>query len=325
MIARILALACWLAVAVVHAQPARTALVLSPQQGDALSTEISARLSGELAAEGFTVTRRTSTLPPQLAVESAQEDASAVLLIASSPLAIWLSDRLAGHTSMARLQVEQETLTPSQLTVRAVELLRARLSERVVSADVWEIVPPREVIEVPTPEAPDPITFALGVGGAWLRGLGSTWLPVAHVAIDVPLTPRFALELSLSGGAFSTQVRAGREEGSAIVGQAFGAVVAALKLRSQPELSLRVGAGAHGLQVDGRATPPFEARDSLNLSPFVSAGCGVRSPVWWHLALAASADVLVLTRPSVVMVARQEVAHLGTASALLRAELVAIF
>lgn len=338
--------------AAADAEPTRSALVLVSERSDSLIVEVTSRLCGELSADGFQVERRVSppTLPARQAVEGAQTttDASAVLLIApaaesgatSARLEIWLSDRLLGRTSMARLESTPDTgrEAPAQLAVRAVELLRARLSERALSPDEaaregWQTVPDVQV----SPRAPRraaaavhaPIRFHFAAGAGLLQSsLGSTWLPVTSLSVGLPLRSQFTLDLSLRGGALSQQTHAARQEGRATISQAFGSGGAALRLRSDrwPEPSVGLATGVYVLQLEGRTTPPYQARRGVvHSSPFVSAGMAVRSPVWAHLCAVLSADIMIVTRPGVVLVAMQEVARAAYVSTLVRAELMAVF
>src|SRR5688500_11137067 len=109
---------CWLGA--IWARPARAesgklVLVLSAQSEDAALTEVTARVRGELSAAGFRVLVREppAAMSPQHAVEHAGIDLapSAVLWVVADSthsalrprLQIWLSDRLLGKVSMARL------------------------------------------------------------------------------------------------------------------------------------------------------------------------------------------------------------------------------
>jgi hypothetical protein len=299
----------------------RSALVLT--RDDARLAEASARLRGELVADGFVVAQGTAPpgLSPREAVEAMQASADAVLLITAE--GIWLSDRLSGHPSFGLVQAD----APAQLALRAVELLRARSSERVLppppAAPPPSVAP---VIVATPPPVRERARYGVGLGAGLLQSsLGSTWLPVASLSTELPLGSRLALEFTLSGGALSQHEHASSEHGSVRIAQSFAAAGSALRLRSWAEPSVRIAAGAHVLQLEARGEPPYQGLRDVHASPFLSLGLGVRSPTCHHLCVALSADVLFTTRPGVVVLAMQEVARAERTSLLLRLEAIASF
>jgi hypothetical protein len=364
---------CWLC-GVSSARAERAVLVLAPRSADPALIEVTARVRGELAAAGFDVFTREAPAhaSPRRAVEIAGAglEPSAVLWIvaaqshsAAEPnLEIWLSDRLLGRVSMARLSsAAEDSGTPKQLAVYAVELLRARLSElRVgtdqeahathVEASQWveqapearEPAPsPPEVVDAAQPasgtraEARFGVSAGLGylfgagsLEGAMLPAIGAFARLAAPGAKRVPAAHRLMrvdLRLSAAGFGGSQWVRA--EQGSMEIDQAYGTLSVALrfvtKLPVEPLLSL--GAGVYTLGARGAAEAPYEAHDERYWAPLGSCGVGLRSRPFAHLSLLGSAELLAAWSRAELRVAEASAARAGGAMWLMRAELQGVF
>lgn len=350
----------------VHAERDKLVLVLAPNSDDPALIEVSARVRGELAAAGFKVFTREPPpgVSPLRAVEHAGVDLSpsAVLWIVAATshsqttpnMEIWLSDRLLGRVSMARLtSVAGRAETPSSLAVQAVELLRARLSElRVKPLDAgahdegeasWvdqrtqlevarPAVEPREV--QPTARTRRPFAWGVGAGLVVLWGSGSldtglmpglslVWGVAEPRTGDVPL----AVDLRLSAAGFGQRQELHRDAGSARVAQGLGELSAALRwVTGVPiEPSISLGAGTYALGVHGSAATPYAAHDERFWSALGSVGLGLRTRPWAHLSLSAVAELVgTLTRVR-VSIADDQAALAGGGMWLLRAELTGVF
>lgn len=336
-----------------RAERPRKVLMLVDGRREPLIAEVSARLGGELAAEGFVVEQRAAPsgpLPPQRAVETAHTDdegTGAVLLITpllelgtTRGLEIWLRDRWLGQTFVSRLRSESitEPAARAQLAVRTVELLHARLFEHALGRDGgaaddgWQtarvaFAPPAPSREAATdPHVPVVVGLAAGLG-LLSSSLGQVWLPVTTLSIALPVGERLAFDLALSGGALGQRVHAVREEGEVAISQAFVRVGGALRIRASRwlEPSLGGAAGAHVLSIMSRAIPPHRARDGSHVSPMFSAGVALRTRIWARLHGTLGLDALFMSRPGTIRVVTHEVARAGYVSALARFELMVVF
>lgn len=354
-----------------RAEASKLVLVLSARSADAALTEVTARVRGELSAAGFRVLVREppEATTPLAAVARAGVDLapSAVLWVVADSthsalrpqLQIWLSDRLLGKVSMARLSGDPEQPTaPSVLAVHAVELLRARLSELRVAAgtaeeavtdDRWEEQRP-EVAPAPAPVSvapPPPIAsprerssdrrkpwFGVSAGAGVLLGSGRLEARVMPLlsgvfslgeprAGQVPL----AFDLRLSALGFGASERLARQQGSATVNHGLGELAAALRLSTGFALEpwLGVGVGVYTLGVSGRASEPYRGEDLRFWSALGSASLGVRSRPWAHLSLSAAAELLGTLSRGSVRIDEREVARAGGGMWLFRAELTGVF
>jgi hypothetical protein len=353
--------------ALARADIQRTALVLSPHTDDPALVEVTARVGGELSAAGFRVLTRE---PPAgvsaeraVAMAGADLSPSAVLWIvaasghsaAAPALEIWLSDRLLGKVSMARLRgAKAEGGTPKVLAVQAVELLRARMSElRVHDADqelaaedaaAWVERPAPPPAPAPAPRrdalpARDESKrerpwFGVSLGLAYLFGSGSLpGTPMPALGLSLGLgepragAARWAFDLGLHAGAFGARERRREARGSAQLDQAYGELRAALRLVTQVPVQpfAALGLGVYTLGVRGRADPPFESHRERYWAPTGSVSAGLRTRPYAHLSLVAYAEYLQAFSRADVHVATALVARAGGAMWLLRAELMGVF
>jgi hypothetical protein len=354
---------------VARADAVRTALVLAPRSDDPALIEVTARVRGELSAAGFHVVSREppSGVGPERAVASAGADLapSAVLWIVAArehsetapALEIWLSDRLLGKVSMARLRgAEGPGQTPKVLAVEAVELLRARMSELRVhdeqdqalasesGADGWveqptvvEAAPRPDTHSVPSEQVASSRErpwFGVSLGFAYLLSSGSLpGAPMPTLALSLGLgEPRgdalpLSCDLALQAGGFSPHEHLSEEHGSAEVDHAFGELRAALRVvtRVPIEPFLGLGFGVYTLGVRGQATAPFAGHDARYWAPTASASLGLRSRPFAHLSFVAAAGLLAAFSRAEVHVADTLAARAGGTMWLLHADLMGVF
>jgi hypothetical protein len=357
-----------------QAQRGRSALVLAPRSADPALIEVTARVRGELSAAGFQVFTRQAPaqVSPRRAVEIAGADLepSAVLWIvaahthsaAAPQLEIWLSDRLLGRVSMARLSsAAANSETPNLLAVQAVELLRARLSElRVGSRQDAAGSDPRDTDWVeqtpetgesallpaqplheqpPAPAARAEPWFGLSAGVGYLFGSGSlagALLPMIGLSATLAAPGRdptaarrgsLRLDLRLSAAGFGGSQRVHAELGSVRLDQAYGTLSAALRLVTKLPLEplVSLGAGVYSLGARGAADAPYEAHRARYWAPLGSLGVGLRSRPIAHLSLLGSAELMAAWSRAEVRIAGAEAARAGGAMWLMRAELQGVF
>jgi hypothetical protein len=351
-----------------RSEPARTALVLAPRGDEPALVEVTARVRGELAAAGFRVLTRAAPigLSAERAVALSGQDLapSAVLWIvaasghsASTPaLEIWLSDRLLGKVSMARLSAARtEGDMPKVLAVQAVELLRARMSELRVddaeealaaesAADAWVEQPAPEAEPAKQSDARADVAnaqevrerpwFGLSLGFGYLLGSGSlSGAPMPTLGLQLGLgEPRadatpLSCDLSLNAGGFSGRERVHEENGSVQLDHAFGEFRAALRVvpRFPIEPFAALGVGVYTLGVRGSASPPFQAHQERYWAPTGSVSLGLRSRPLAHLSLVLAGELLQAFSRADVRVADALAARAGGTMWLLRAELMGVF
>ncbi|HEX6245310.1 MAG TPA: hypothetical protein VFZ61_30520 [Polyangiales bacterium] len=352
----------WLGLGVraVRAEQAKLVLVLAPERADEALTEVTARVRGELAAAGFRVLTREppSGVSPLHAVEHTGLELapSAVLWIVTAAahsaehpkLEIWLSDRLLGNVSMARLGAAPGRPSDANaLAVQAVELLRARLSELRVGPEEppadesWVEQPSEAPPPPPPPVAPDrAASEPRRVYGGLSAGLGVVFdsgnlepalLPLVSCAISVA-EPRpgdlpLAVDLRLTGAGFGSSQEFSIEQGSARVAQAFGEGSVALRWvpRAPIEPWLSAGVGVYTVGVEGSAEAPYQSRTDRAWAALGSVGLGVRTRPWAHLSLGVAGELMGVPSRTAVRVTEQQVALAGGGMWLLRAELMGVF
>jgi len=180
-----------LAASSADADPSRVTVV-RPAQPDAIMSEVTTRLSAELAAAGFEVilVDATPLRDPRAEVEGAAERSSsrATLAIArvdqSAAADVWIADHSSRRTLVRRIDLVAtgEPIAPATLAIHAVELLRAHLLEVAVPspappAPPATSPPPPEGCPRPAPASPkrallEGVGFEIGL--AALYGFGET-------------------------------------------------------------------------------------------------------------------------------------------------------
>jgi hypothetical protein len=133
-----------------EAGPSRVAVVREAQP-DALMSEVTTRLSAELAAAGFEVILVDATPlgDPRVQVEGAAVTSSratmAIVRVDESAAAdVWIADHTSHRTLVRRIDLDatREPISPAALAIHAVELLRAHLLEVAVPAPLEPPPPP---------------------------------------------------------------------------------------------------------------------------------------------------------------------------------------
>jgi hypothetical protein len=294
---------CWLVGSILLATPAAAATVVlvRTSRPDAIGSEATVRLRGELVADGFDVrvvdAAPAGDLRAALERAAAAPDVEAVVAIFAAPAAdaaeLWVIDRVTGKTVIRRVPNEPASDHAAEvLSIRALELLRASFLEVALAAGSHAApaplaggvsppmaTPPPEVARF-TQAALDnrwPKLWAVEVGGAVLgsfEGLPPSLVPVARV--DRALGQRLIGRLMLAG--LGTRARLDTAAGSASVTHELGLLELALRFRAgrrvQPLIS--VGAGALHVSSDGQATWPAQGKSGALWSAIADAGAGAR-------------------------------------------------
>jgi hypothetical protein len=353
----------------VHAQPEHRAVLVVPNDADETVREITARLQGELAAAGFGVSlhRLTQPLAPRLAIESGatEREAIAVILVrsddaGSAGVELWISDRVLGRTSNTRLAVPDLEAPPQargpsadserarRLAVEAVDILRARLAELLLSAKLADQRRAETAAPIPSvaPKAAPPATLSPRIGlsvGALVLWRPAQWSlsPMPSLAIELSFsrgnapgsssptrerTWQAEWALSLRAAGYGRDVARESERGSLTAQQGLGVVAASLRavseLRLSPELTL--GGGAYGVDARGEALPPYRAHDTRHVVPLLFSALGLRVGLLRWLVLRLSADLMLALRESSLRIAGQQVARTGGTMLAARLELTAL-
>ena len=272
--------------------------VVRPPHPSPLATETLFRVSGELRSLGLETrmldlsdadgSASDAGAPLRLdRLASAQEtDAVIALLGAPMPTAIqvWAADR-KGRSVNRRLPLDPTAeQAPRTIAIRAIELMRSSLVELDLapSPTVQKsvVLPPEHAAGAePAPAPPRSERFALGVGGAAVRGFDGVGLFVRPLLrFDWLFRPSWLFQGEVSGlGTRSTveglagSARVAQDQVLAGVGYRPGVVG-----RLSPLFGL--AAGALHTVVDGQATSPLAGQHVARWSLLVdgAAGAGLR-------------------------------------------------
>lgn len=349
-----LVLLVWLVAAVttarkVHAQDGARALVIAEQtDGDPL-TELSARLRGELSAAGFSVSSTTCApgVAPREAISSAPADAMAVILVrgelhGAQGVELWISDRVLGATSNARLASDHPD--PSErarrISVEAAELLRARLAELLLhqnaaakgDARTRDEIRPSEsarTLSQPTTSTPEPVRPWLAAGLTILaqpRFDQVTLMPSLSMGISWQNSPdqrgvSGALGAHVSG--YGQTLRHEREQGELELRQGIGTIDVALSWLSRSRISpeFALSAGVHGLGLRGQGVAPFFGRRQRDFSALLGASLGAKLRLLTWLSLRAVTGPLRALHETSLQIVDTQVARAGGLLWLSRLEL----
>ena len=300
---------------------AQRIVLLRPKGGEPVILQAFGRLQGELTVHDFEVVvadaKSEASSPADLAREAERFGAVAAVSFARSEGAasvdIWISDRVTGKTSMRTIAAARQPEAASILAIRAVDLLRTSLREfgptEAPPSDVVGAHPDRAPERVKTWAAPPakPLQWSLETGAAvqtTLSNVGVSYGPWAALSWHPP-SGGYALRVAFQGPLSGAQVTEGDASATVHDLQAFGGF--GCRLASVGGLSLEADAavGAHRLDVQGSAAPPYLGRSDSTWSALLGAGLGVRWQFASAVALAgAGRAVVLLPRPVVVVAER---------------------
>lgn len=324
----VVALTIWLVVLVAarssRASVERRVVLLRPSTTDEVTAMALARIKGELIAAGFDVLllpQREDRSPREIVENAAPElEPLAVFAIfrdkakagTFSTAEIWVSDRVVDRTSVERMRLE--TAEPGRgatvLAVRAVELLKASLSE------FWS-QPERPRMEPVPAESRSVVPPALAPAG----GASVTQGLAAHAALGVlhsfgeigpVLTPVLSLSHGTTGGlgvrlsaaALGSAAAVTASEGTAHVRQQFAVLDGFVTSRWQGPVQLfaSLGAGVYHVEVAGSAVAPYRGKPGQSWSLLTGAGAGAAVEVYSGVAIIVEGQSYWAWPPAVVRI-----------------------
>ncbi len=285
------------------AQYQHRVVLLEQENVNEAAAEVRTRVRGELTAAGFEVV----LLPwpnegdPAVVSETTARElhpAAVILVIekaadGSEPrrIELWLSDRLSRRTFVQSLTVDPDDAGRGyrRLAVQAVELLKARLAELLVTPpDLPPVKPPPPPPKRPPP--PPPEKKEPTVGG---RIAGGVALLQGFEGVDTSIAPRlgggatipagsisgapFAVDLGVTAIGFGTQSDVTTAGGSATVAQGLGTVDVGLRFDRGAVLQPLLVATGGVYSVDIEGTPEGErvGHEDRTWSMFTSVGAGL--------------------------------------------------
>jgi hypothetical protein len=289
---------------------AATVVLIRTPNPNAMASEATVRLRGELSAGGFdvrVVDCPASTDPHEFMEEQSLEpDVEAVVAIfADSPTnAVELSviDRVTRKTVTRRVPADPAaTRSAEVLSIRALELLRASFLEIALGASRADPPdtpppppPPAEVTRMTNAALENrwPQTWALEIGGCAFmsfEGLGPTVAPVLRA--ERQWRDWLVGRVTLAG--LGTRSRIESESTTANVAQAFGLAEVGIKLRSGRLLRPFLSIGGGVLHVTTEAQPPPHgiAVNQDLWTALADAGAGLRVALRARFELAAEVHV----------------------------------
>jgi len=330
------------------ASPARAELryrvvLLRPPTADAVTSDATARVRGELTAAGFEVT----VIPqdPQLDIRGALEtvgrelDPLATFAIVRAPGAstaeIWVCDRVAGKSVIQTVRLDGAGAPAESrsvvLAVQAVELLKGSLAQHWLSSARPPVPPP------PPPPPPPPLPAAEPPPGGESSGLRleaavgrldnvgavtAVWQPLVRVGWGAR-----GWAGRVTAGGLGTDAERHASSGSARIGQALALLEIVREFRAgarvQPFVS--AGAGALRARVVGTGVGAYTGRTTTSWSGLAAAGVGVSVRLVPHVALAVDAQMMLACPYTAVRLPSAEAANLGWPALLVSAGLRADF
>jgi hypothetical protein len=298
-----LALLVVLAPATALAEYRHRVVLLEQPNTDEASTEVLARLRGELTAAGFEVVLLPAPVegdPAEVSETAARElHPAAVILVIERPaddteprrIELWLSDRLSRRTFVQSLPIDPDDAGRGyrRLAVQSVELLKARLAELMLTRPL-EPPPKKEKPPPPPPPPPPPKKKEPGVGGRLaagatllqgFEGVDSSIAPRVRAGVTLPAGSiqgaPFAVDLGGTLSIFGTKQTVNTAGGTATVGQTLGTVDVGLRFDRgatlQPVLS--ASAGLYAVSIEGKSEGSHVGNDEQTYSMFTSVGAGI--------------------------------------------------
>ncbi len=294
-----------------NASGQRVALV-RPTDPDPVLVDAYNRLKAELHLQHFDVliVERDARHETRQKLADEARDADALAAISfvrrgsESTVDVWLVDRATGKTTMRTLQPQGASDASSVLAIRAADLLRASLREIETGRappDVAEVdrrPVPKAALAFIAPET-DPwklrvealvLADGAALGKAYGASLGGFRQFGSSVALGAALATTFL------GSHWSAK------QGTATARHHFGWLeIRGVALRSGAfELGATALAGAHLLEAQGQAIPPWSSKSDTVWSVFAGAGLGGALHLGAETALALDLRALWLTpRPGV--------------------------
>jgi hypothetical protein len=278
--------------------PQPLVVLVRPLPNNADLDEALVRLRAELSSAGFDVVLvdGQAQADPREAIEQTLRERNPAATIGVFAGDLWIADRLTGKTVVRKLDAGETggRRAPEVLAIRASELLRASLSELLLSPS--EAGPPPAAAKPPAVVThwvsaalePGQQAFRVGfeAGGAVLG---------SFEGVPPAVTPLLRARLTLGKGFLVRATAAGlgtRPEVSSDVGKASirqDLLLAELQARLFANKPLRplatIGVGAYRFGVDGNAVWPRSARRGWRWEPAADIGLGLALGLHPHLEL----------------------------------------
>lgn len=303
---------------------AQRIVLLRPKTADSALLQAFGRLKGELMEHDFEVivvdADEDEPSPRELAKAAEQVRAVAtVSLLRSQGLAsadVWISDRVTGKTSMRTIATAQRSEASSVLAIRAVDLLRASLREFGPRER-----PPPEVVGASPERAPEHVhDWARAQPGkqGWsvdadvviqstLSKLGTVYGP--SIALGYSPSERLGFRLGFQGPL--SGARASQDGASLTLRNEQLFLEAGYRLVSRAAWSFEASGalGAHHLEVQGTALPPYVGRSDSAWTALAAAGLGLEFRITRGAALVIAERTVFLAPRPVARLANGEFAY----------------
>lgn len=298
-------------------------VVVQPTTPDEVATETLTRIQGELVAAGCEVvsidSRNLAATPGErVEIASIALDALAAFEIVHDAdhlnMEIWVADRLSGTPVVRRIDVQLESgsRATSTVAVRAVELLRASLLERLVKSAVQGSTPeqasPINVLVAPPPRIP---RLGLEIGPTISEstvGKRPDWLGVARIGYRLSST--FALRASFTGLGPGTAV--GGTSGSASLQQQIGTIdVTAGHTHGALRPFASLGMGVHHLDVEGTPALGYLGNRQSYWNTIIRAGAGASLLFYERLTASLETEMALVVPSPVIRIGGIDAARLG--------------
>jgi hypothetical protein len=329
-------------------------VLLRAPGAEAFGKQAETLLGAELRAAGFRVEERARSAAPDPRadidrISAALEPIATLALVTAadgSAADIWLLDRVTGKLVIRRIAVGTGGSDAADVALRAVELLRGSLLEIAIErpapsspgrAAEARVPPPSEVRRFVAQSAPWRRAhflhgFGVGLGVAalgMLPGDGTSIAPAARLSWGAERGHGVRLALVGLGSPVTFEGRDGAVLlGTAEVRRDLALLEGFLVFRpgavAQPFVA--AGAGAYRLRAEGKgATPLFPDLAGTRFGAAASAGAGLALRLGGRAALVIEGQMVALLPRTRVLVAGQDAATVGGASALLSGGLVTAF
>jgi len=319
---------------------AHTVALLRPPSHSPSTTEILARLRGELLSVGFEVVFR-DRLPQSESSEGATEvwqhalseedevDAAIDVVGEVAPFAVdvWIIDSARQFHLAARVTSETKVENASKrLAIQASEVLRARLFETHLAARDRRFPVPRSPgpgasdagVKAETEKRAEPRQLGFELGAAVLAsvdGVGPALLPIGR--LNFAIEPEVLLQATVAG--FGTRPVIETSAGNARVETQYALFGTCFRMNRNRWLNplAAISAGAARTSVEGRAELPRVGHSAAQWSFLLDASLGAAFDLTRHYSMALAAHAQFAEPYVAIRFAEQRVASAGRPNLLL--------
>jgi len=318
---------------------AHTVALLRPPSHSPSTTEILARLRGELLSVGFEVVFRDhleseatvmgAEVWQHALAEEDEVDAAIDVVGEVAPFAVdvWIIDSAREFHLAARVTPETKVENASKrLAIQASEVLRARLFETHLAArDRRYPVAPSTgataggaAVKAETETRTEPRQLGFELGAAVLASVdrvGPALLPIGR--LDFAVGPEVLLQATVAG--FGTQPVIETSAGNARVGTEYALFGTCYRMNRNRWLNplAAISAGAVRTSVEGRAESPRVGHSVAQWSFLLDASLGAAFDLTRHYSVALAAHAQLAEPYVAIRFAEQRVASAGRPNLLL--------